>query len=36
LHRCADRVRHVELPEAAVDIDRPEDLIALQAAREQS
>jgi molybdenum cofactor cytidylyltransferase len=36
LHRCADRVSHVELPEAAVDIDRPEDLIALRAAREQT
>jgi CTP:molybdopterin cytidylyltransferase MocA len=36
LHRYADRVRHVELPEAAIDIDRPEDLIALQAGRDQT
>jgi molybdenum cofactor cytidylyltransferase len=29
-HRYAEHVRRIELPEAAVDIDRPEDLLELQ------
>jgi molybdenum cofactor cytidylyltransferase len=33
LHRYVDRVRRIPMPNAAFDIDSPEDLQALEAAR---